>query len=133
MEQLDRQPAPDASPMAQTPPPPRMPLPPVGVLAEQLAQCRNMVSGYFEYCGHGDVSVPEQLEVFNVVTRLIRVSVALAGALDKSPREFTHRVIVEHRTSLTDVTPELMGNPPPLIEKSKTIHRGQAPRVHNNE
>ena len=123
MERIDSQPAPDATPQT--------PLAPDGVLAEQLAQCRNMVSGCFEYCCHGDVSVPKQLEVFNVITRLIRVSVALAGALDKSPREFTHRVIVEHRASLTDVTPEPMGDPPPLIEKSKTIHSGRVPRGHN--
>ena len=128
MEQLDQQPAPDARPVAQTPP---TPLTPDAVLAEQLAQCRNMVSGCFEYCGHGDVSVPEQLEVLSVASRLIRVSVALAGALDKSPREFTHRVIVEHRPSTTDVALEPMGDPPPLIEKSKTIHGGRTPQEPN--
>ena len=125
MEQIDPQPAPDAEATPQTP------LAPDAVLAEQLAQCRNMVSGCFEYCGHGAVSVPEQLEVFNVVTRLMRVSVALAGALDKSPREFTHRVIVEHRASMAELALEPMGDPPPLIEKSKTIHGGREPRGHH--
>ena len=127
MEQIDRQPAPDAEATPQTL------LAPDRVLAEQLAQCRNMVSGCFEYCGHGDVSVPEQLEVFNVVTRLMRVSVALAGALDKSPREFTHHVIVEHRPSMSEAVLQPMGDPPPLIEKSKTIHSGCTPQELNIE
>ena len=133
MEQIDRQPALDASPMAQTPPAPQPPRTPDAVLDEQLRQCRSAVSGCFEFCSHADVSVPQQLEVLTVASRLMRVSVALAGALDKSPREFTHHVIVEHRASTSGAALEPMGDPPPLIEKSKTIHSGREPRAYNIE
>ena len=83
--------------------------PPDSVLAEQLAQCHKVVSGCFEFCGQSDVAVSQQLEVFNVMARLMRASVALATALDKSPREFTHRVIVE-RPPMLDVTPRAVGD-----------------------
>jgi hypothetical protein len=136
MEDIDRQSAPAA---------PRPPLSPDAVLAEQLAQCHSAVSGCFEFCSHSDVSVSQQLEVFNAASRLMRVSVALAAALDKTPREFTHRVIVE-RPPILDVTPPamrelvsapemspgpLVEGPPPPMSKSKTIHGGGAERARN--
>jgi hypothetical protein len=94
-----------------TPPPS-----PAAVLAEQLAQCHSAVKGCFAYCGESFVLVPEQLEVMNIASRLMRVSVALAAALDNSPREFTHRVVVEHMNSaspLVDVTPDAVAPHPP--------------------
>jgi len=82
---------------------------PDAVLSEQLAQCHKVVTGCFEFCGHTDVSAPQQMEVFTVMSRLMRVSVALAAALDKSPREFIHRVIVERpaagQAPMVDVSP----------------------------
>jgi len=112
MEQLDRQPAPDVSPMAQTPPTQQTPLAPNGVLAEQLAQCHKAIAECF-VCG-SDPRLPmlEQLESLNVAERLIRVSIALAQALGKSSREFTHRIIVER--PMIDVTPDVTSTPHPL-------------------
>ena len=111
----------------------RQTVPPDAVLAAQLAQCHSAVSGCFEFCGHRDVSVSQQLEVLNVASRLVRASVALATALDKSPREFTHRVIVE-RPRMLDVTPAgnparamaslAAGEPPPPMKMSKTTSTG---------
>ena len=98
MEDIDQQSAPPAPPPA-----------PDAVLAEQLAQCHSAVTGCFEFCGDRNVPVSQQLETLNVDSRLIRVSVALAAALDKSPREFTHRVIVE-RPPMLDVTPRAVGD-----------------------
>lgn len=130
MEDIDQQSAP-ATPQ---------PLPaPDAVLAEQLAQCHSAVTGCFTYCGESHVHVSEQLEVLNVASRLIRVSVALAAALDKTPREFTHRVIVE-RPPILDVTPPAVTDvalapersagpfvegPPPRMQKSKTTSAGK--------
>ena len=118
------------------------------MLAEQLAQCHKVVSGCFEFCGHSDVAVSQQLEVFNVMSRLMRASVALAAALDKSPREFVHRVIVErpavsNQAPMVDVTPAgnlahetakasfTAGDPPPPMKMSKTIHGGEPGPRHN--
>ena len=102
---------------------------PDSVLAEQLARCHSAVKGCFAYCGESFVLVPEQLEVLNLASRLMRVSVALAAALDKTPREFTHRVIVE-RPQLLDVTPPAAGELPPPQQKSKTIHGVRQPSEH---
>jgi hypothetical protein len=98
MEDIDRRPAPASPPT------------PDAVLAEQLARCHSAVKGCFAYCGESFVLVPEQLEVMNVASRLMRVSVALAAALDKTPREFIHRVIVERHAAvdqapMVDITP----------------------------
>jgi len=119
----------------------RQTVPPDAVLAAQLAQCHSAVSGCFEFCGHRDVSVSQQLEVLNVASRLVRASVALATALDKSPREFTHRVIVErpaaNQAPMLDVTPAwnlahetamatlAAGEPPPPVQKLKTTSTGK--------
>ncbi len=129
MEQRDRQPAPDTSPMAQAQPAPQTPLPPDAVLAEQLAQCHKVVAECF-VCG-SDPRLPmsEQLESLNVAERLIRVSIALAQAVGKSSREFTHRIIVER--PMTDVTPDVTGDSPPPRRKSKTIHSGREPQGCN--
>ena len=117
MEDIDRQPTPAN--------PPPLPSPPDALLAEQLARCHSAVAGCFEFCRDETVLVSQQLETLNVATRLIRASVALAAALDKLPREFTHRVVVEHIDSaspppMIDVTPERAGEPPPPPQKSKT-------------
>jgi hypothetical protein len=109
MEDIDQQSAPAAP----------QPLPaPDAVLAEQLAQCHSAVTGCFEFCGDRNVSVSQQLETLNVASRLMRVSVALAAALDKTPREFTHRIIVE-RPPMLDVTPATAIPPPPTKSRKQ--------------
>lgn len=123
METADQQPVmPEFNPQR-----PAALLTPDAVLAEQLAQCHAAVRGCFAYCSESFVRVPEQIEAMNVASRLVRVSVALAAALDKTPREFTHRVIVE-RPSMTDVTPPV---PTPPKRKSKTIPGGREPKAPN--
>ena len=95
MEDIDQQP---------TPPAPQ-PLPtPDAVLAEQLAQCHKAIGACFFTSYSTDYSLMSQLECRNVAERLMRVSTALAAALSKSGREFTHRIIVE-RPPMLDVTP----------------------------
>ena len=134
--------------IVQRPAPAIPPPSPDAVLTEQLDQCRKVVTACFEFCGHTNVSAVQQMEVFTVMSRLMRVSVALATALDKSPREFVHRVIVErpapgNQSPMVDLTPS--GNtvparaitslaavdPPPPMKMSKTIHGGEASPRHN--
>lgn len=100
---------------------------PSSVLAEHLAQCRNAIAECF-VCG-SDPKLPmtQQLECLSTAERLMRVSLALAEALDKSERVFIHRIIVER--PMIDVTPEHTGEPPG--RKSKTIHGGEGPVGHN--
>ena len=120
MEDIDRQPA------SANPPPS-----PDAVLAEQLAQCHKVIGECF-VCG-SDARLPmfEQLESLNVAERLIRVSIALANALGKTGKEFTHRIIVERPAPMIDVTPEVTENPPPPRRKSKTIRGSHTTEAHN--
>jgi hypothetical protein len=104
MEDIDRQSAPAV---------PQPPTSPDAVLAEQLARCHDAVRGCFEFCGDSSVLLSQQFETLSAAERLMRVSIALAKALDKSPREFTHRIIVERPTPMIDVTPDVAGDPHP--------------------
>ena len=122
MEDIGQQPAPAA---------PQPPPTPDAVLAEQLARCHDVVRGCFEFCGDSSVLLSQQFETLSAAERLMRVSIALAQALGKSPREFTHRIIVERPAPMIDVTPERTEAPPPPRPKSKTIHSGREPRVYN--
>ena len=61
----------------------------------------------------------------------MRVSVALAAALDKSPREFTHRIIVERPEKVVEIIHGTEAFPHPPIRKLKTIHGGGTPEEHN--
>ena len=114
MEDIDQQSAP-ATPL----PPPT----PDAVLAEQLAQCHKVIGECF-VCG-SDARLPmfEQLESLNVAERLIRVSIALANALGKTGKEFTHRIIVERPAPMIDVTPEVMENPHPPAQVENNLAR----------
>ena len=108
------------------------PLAPGAVLAEQLAKCHEATLECFVCGSDANLSFAEQLASLAIAERLMRVSVALAAALDKSPREFTHRVIVERPTpAMIDVTPPAAGNLPPPKQKSKTIPGGQADEEHS--
>ncbi|MGC9953023.1 MAG: hypothetical protein ABSD21_01910 [Rhizomicrobium sp.] len=100
MEDIDQQPAP-----ANPQPPPS----PDAVLADQLAQCHKAIGECFVGSNNDQISVMAQLEHLNVAERLIRVSIALTKAIEKSGKEFTHRIIVER--PMIDVTPA--GPPPP--------------------
>jgi hypothetical protein len=131
MNHPDQQPAPDARSMAQTPPTPQTPLAPDAVLAEQLAQCHKAIAECFVCGSDNRLPLSMQFEAVTVAERLMRVSIALAQALGKSPREFTHRIIVERPAPMIDVTPERTEDPPPPRPKSKTIHSGREPRVYN--
>ena len=84
----------------------RQTVPPDAMLSEQLAQCHKAIASCF-VCGD-DEKLPllVQLESLNTAERLIRVSIALAAALGKSGKEFTHRIIVERPAPMIDVTPE---------------------------
>ncbi|HEY0283410.1 MAG TPA: hypothetical protein VGC27_12395 [Rhizomicrobium sp.] len=113
MDDTRRQPTP------ATPPP----LPsPDAVLAEQLARCHGAIAGCFEFCGDGNVPVSQQLETLNIASRLMRVSVVLAKALDKSPKEFIHRIIVE-RPAMIDVTPATAIPPTPAEKVENNLAR----------
>jgi hypothetical protein len=102
MEDISQQPAP-----ANPPPTPD------AVLAEQLTQCHKAIGACFFTSYSTDYSLMSQLECLNVAERLMRVSIALAAALGKSGREFTHRIIVEHPAPMIDVTPEAAWDPHP--------------------
>jgi hypothetical protein len=121
MEDTDRQTAPPAS----------QPLAPDTVLAEQLTRCHKAIAECFECTDDTKFSFSAQIESLNAAERLIRVSIALAAALGKSGREFTHRIIVERPAPMIDVTPECAKYPPPPMKKSKTIHGGRKPEVRN--
>ncbi len=109
------------------------PVQPDAALARQLSYCHDLIECCIDYCaGDRPPNLGAQIEVMNVAARLMRTSVALAGAVDKKPREFTHRVIVEHRQAMTDMTPP-EGDTPPLIENSKTIHGSGEAEAHNIE
>jgi hypothetical protein len=120
MEDIDRQPA------SANPPPS-----PDAVLAEQLAQCHKAIENCFECADDTKFSFSAQIEALTVAERLMRVSIALAAALGKTGREFTHRIIVEHPAPMIDVTPEVTENPPPPRRKSKTIRGGHTTEAHN--
>jgi hypothetical protein len=121
MEDTDRQSAP------ATPPPS-----PDAVLAAQLARCHKAIAECFECTDDTKFSFSAQIEALNVAERLVRVSIALAKALDKSGKEFTHRIIVERPAPMIDVTPDIAGAPPPPMSKSKTIHGGRTTEKHKN-
>ncbi|MDE1939177.1 MAG: hypothetical protein KGI68_09165 [Alphaproteobacteria bacterium] len=107
------------------------PVAPETALARQLSYCHDLIDCCITYCAsERPPSLEAQIDVMNVAARLMRTSVVLAGAIDKKPREFTHRVIVERREAMTDITPPA-GDPPPLIEKSKTIHGASEAEEHN--
>jgi hypothetical protein len=109
------------------------PIAPDTALARQLSYCHDLINCCITYCASDrPPSLESQIDVMNVAARLMRTSVVLAGAIDKKPREFTHRVIVERRQAMTDITPPA-GDPPPLIEKSKTIHGSSEAEDHNIE
>ena len=103
MEDIDQQ------PVLENPNPPPAP---DAVLAEQLAQCHKAIGECFVGSNNDQISIMAQLEHLNVAERLMRVSIALAAALGKSGKEFTHRIIVE-RPPMIDVTPEAAWDPPP--------------------
>ena len=112
--------------IAQQPAPPSpQPLAPDAVLAEQLAQCSKAVVECFVCGSDNRLPLMTQLESLNVAERLMRVSIALAAALGKSGKEFTHRIIVERPVPMIDVTPEAAWNSPPPRRKSKTTSAGK--------
>ncbi len=123
MEDTGRQSAPPAPPAPQPPPSPD------ALLAEQLTRCHKAIAECFDCTDDTKFSFSAQIESLNVAERLMRVSIALTKALDKTGKEFTHRIIVERPTPMIDVTPP--SDPPPPTRKSKTIHGGGEPRVHN--
>ncbi len=138
MEEIDQQPAsePPAPPIEPPQQPALVPPPPVSpdvALAEQLARCHKAIGECFVCSDRDDLSFMSQLECLNVAERLIRVSIVLAAAIGKSGKEFTHRIIVERPAPMLDVAPEGAEYPPPPKPKSKTIHGGRGPRVHNME
>ena len=103
MEDRDQQPDPPAQQSLPTPD---------AVLAEQLAQCHKAIAECFVCGSDNKLPLLTQLECLNVAERLMRVSIALANALGKTGKEFTHRIIVE-RPPMIDVTPEAAWDPPP--------------------
>jgi hypothetical protein len=115
MEDIDQQPAPAAP----------QPLAPDAVLAEQLARCHKAIEECFVGSNNDQISIMAQLEHLNVAERLMRVSIALAAALGKSGKEFTHRIIVERPAPMIDVTPEAAWDPHPPRRKSKTTSTGK--------
>ena len=121
MEDVDQPPA---------PPTPQPPPSPDAVLAEQLAQCSKAVAECF-VCG-SDSRLPllTQLEHLNVAERLMRVSIALAAALGKSGKEFTHRMIVERPEKVVEIIHGTEAFPHPPIRKLKTNHGGRTTEEH---
>ena len=117
MESADQSPTPaDQHPAPAAPQPP--PAPDV-VLAEQLAGCHKAIGECFVCSNNDQVSVMTQLECLNVAERLMRVSIALANALGKTGKEFTHRIIVERPEKVVEIIHGTEAFPPP-IRKSKT-------------
>jgi len=113
--------APPVQPITLPIVPPIRPVTPDAALAEQLARCNQAIGECFVGSNNDQISIMAQLEHLNVAERLIRVSIALAGALGKSGKEFTHRIIVE-RPGMIDVTPK---DPTPPKRKSKTTSAGK--------
>jgi hypothetical protein len=94
---------------------------PDDVLAELLAECREGVRWCFELSSNPEWDDTTRCEAMKVAARLMKTSIALAGALKKKP-DFTHRIIVEH-------APAALVPPPPEIS-GKTIHGVQEQRDH---
>jgi hypothetical protein len=94
---------------------------PDDVLAELLIECRDGVRTCFELSHDPEWDDRGRCEAMNVAARLMKTSLALAGALKKKP-DFTHRIIVE-RAAATPPPPEFSG---------KTIHGGQEPEGSQN-
>ena len=91
----------------------RQTVPPDAMLAEQLAQCHKAIAECFVCGSDNKLPLLTQLECLNVAERLMRVSIALANALGKTGKEFTHRIIVERPAPMIDVTPEPAWDPHP--------------------
>ena len=88
------------------------PADPDDVLAELLAKSQKAIAECFVFGSDGNYSLATQFEALNVATRLMRVSIQLAAALDKKPgKEIVQRIKVEHSAPLIDVTPEGEGGP----------------------